>query len=135
MGKDAVLLVEGNDDLHVISGLLKYHQFPQVFEIKEQGGIDNLLQTVPVQIKGSNIRAIGLVVDADLNLTARWQSLRAVLRAAGYEIPDAPVAGGLVIAAENLPAIGVWLMPDNSLPGMLEGTPTRAAVLRIDAWG
>ena len=44
------LLVEGNDDKHVLSHLLGYHRIPQQFkiknehfEIKDHEGIDNLL--------------------------------------------------------------------------------------------
>ena len=69
----STLLVEGNDDQHVIWGLLARHNFPQVFDVEEKGGVENLLRVLPVQLKASGIVAVGAVLDADINLAARWK--------------------------------------------------------------
>lgn len=117
----ATLLVEGSDDQHVIWGLLARHSFPEVFSVEEKGGVENLLKVLPVQLKGSEIEAVGVVLDADLNLTARWNSLRSLLQKAGYvTCPAAPVGGGTILKEDGLPRFGAWIMPDNKLPGMLE---------------
>jgi hypothetical protein len=60
-------------------------------------------------------------VDADTNLKSRWDSLRNILLKAGYSlIPVDPLPDGTIIQQEDRPVVGVWLMPDNKLPGMLE---------------
>lgn len=121
MSSNQVLLVEGTDDQHVVWNLLKHHDFPEVFEVDQKGGIDRLMSTFPVQIKTSNMRSLGIVVDADLNLPARWASLRAKVESLGYaDCPDVPPVEGLILNHPELPRFGAWLMPDNMLPGMLE---------------
>lgn len=121
MTSNQVLLVEGTDDQHVIWNLLKHHDFPEVFKVDQKGGIDRLMSTFPVQIKSSNIRSLGVVVDADLNLPARWASLKTKVESLGYaDCPDVPPVDGLILNHVELPRFGAWLMPDNLLPGMLE---------------
>lgn len=121
MNFDRFLLVEGNDDQHVIWSLLKYHNFPHCFEVQEKGGIDRLLASFPVQIKGSAVEALGIVIDADLDALARWTSIKGDLTRLGYTgCPlDLPTAG-LVLEQEDLPKVGVWIMPNNATNGMLE---------------
>lgn len=55
------LLVEGKDDEHVFYHLLKHHQIPGCFEIKNKEGIDNLLDTLPTELKRSNLERLGIV--------------------------------------------------------------------------
>src|SRR5947207_14292482 len=71
------LLVEGNDDKHVLSHLLGYHRIPQQFkiknehfEIKDHEGIDNLLseKRLRTYLKIDQMRRFGIIVDADTNL-------------------------------------------------------------------
>ncbi len=39
----------------------------------------------------------------------------------GYNtVPVAPNLNGTIIKEEELPVVGIWLMPDNTIPGMLE---------------
>jgi len=119
--QDKVLMVEGTDDQHVIWSLLKHHDVPQVFEVEQKGGVERLLSTFPVQLKASNVNAVGVVLDADVDLSGRWESIRSKLDTIGYVgCPAQPPAEGLVLTQEELPRFGAWLMPDNSLPGMLE---------------
>ena len=134
MAENRILLVEGKDDLHVIAHILKANGLEGKIRIRYQEGVENvkseldedlfpkLLEDLPTELKGSDVKAIGIIVDADLDVAARWQSLAHRLRELRYEgVPDAPPAGGtILIGDENLPPIGVWLMPDNTIPGMLE---------------
>jgi hypothetical protein len=120
-----VLLVEGKDDLHVLASLFKYRHIPEVFKLSDMGGIDRLLEALPVQLKASAIERVGLVIDADLNIAARWNSVRTILRTAGYlEVADSPHEGGIILRQADLPDVGVWLMPNNSMPGMVEDFAT-----------
>jgi len=46
----------------------------------------------------------------------------ASVEADGYHLPEQPEPNGTVVSAPSIdrPRLGVWLMPDNKLPGMLE---------------
>ncbi len=114
------LLVEGNDDIHVVANLCKAHGIPDTFDIIEQKGIENLLDALPVTLKSDELEILGVLVDADMDLQARWQSLCKILAKAGYTTPKQPMPEGVILYAEERPTVGIWLMPDNHLPGMLE---------------
>lgn len=116
-----VLLVEGNDDLHVCASLFKRNEIPETFTLHDVGGVDRLLEMLPVQLKASGIERVGMVVDADLDATARWNRIRSVLISAGFSnIATTPNANGTVLEHTDMPRVGIWLMPDNRLPGMVE---------------
>lgn len=121
MADRAVLLVEGKDDKHVFYALLNHHGIPRTILIKDKQGIDNLLDTLEVELLASELKQLGVVVDADVDLNARWQSLTAILRNSGYtKIPTSPDTEGTIIVEDDRPVVGIWIMPDNSVPGMLE---------------
>jgi hypothetical protein len=115
------LLVEGIDDYHVCSHLLKNHRIPEKYiNIIDKKGIDNLLETLDVELIGSGERRLGIVVDADTNFAARWEALRNILIRSGYTMPLEPNLVGTIIEQEGLPVVGLWFMPNNKFPGMLE---------------
>jgi hypothetical protein len=115
------LLVEGKDDLYVVCSLLEHYDVPDVFKVKSKDGVENLLETLDVELEESGLVCMGILVDADQDLAARWQSLRDKLLRFGYaDVPRNPDPLGTVIAQDDLPMVGVWIMPDNRLPGMLE---------------
>jgi hypothetical protein len=134
MGK-RLLLVEGQDDKHVIMHLCKAHGVTIAFdarnprnetawEIVEQEGIELLLDQVPVRLKESGLERLAVVVDADEDAERRWKQLRDRLHRADYpSIPLLPDPNGTIV---DLPPevgsirLGIWIMPDNKLPGMLE---------------
>ena len=125
------LLVEGSDDKHVFRHLLDHYHIPQQFkikdehfEIKDHEGIDNLLnlKTLRTYLKiVDEPRRFGIVVDADTDLAARWQTLSDILKNSGYSIiPITPKPEGTILREDGRPVVGIWLMPDNKVPGMLE---------------
>lgn len=128
------LLVEGSDDRHLIGHLLQQHGVSLASdEILECGGVEPLLEEhLPVVLKGS-YTSIGIVVDADLDVQSRWQSIRDRLRQSGYEVPATPAADGLILT-DRPPAVGVWIMPDNVLPGMLEDFVRQLVPPDDDLW-
>lgn len=71
---------------------------------------------------GSDVQRLGIVVDADDDPDAHWQSVTNKLQAAGYNnLSPEPVVGGLVHEQpDKRIAVGLWLMPDNQHKGMLE---------------
>lgn len=119
------LVVEGKDDQHVIWALCKRHNIPETFAVvtpnNENGGIDELLDGIAVRLKIAGLRTLGIIIDADQNLQGRWDAICHRLRVFGYHnLPNHPDSHGTIITQDRLPQIGVWLMPNNQLPGMLE---------------
>ncbi len=131
-----VLLVEGKDDQHVMWALLQAHGVPNVFSVEkpgdddaalnagtadESGGVTKLLDSIPVWLKASALERLAIVIDADSNLSQRWGRLCERLRSEQFdEFPDEPSPSGTIIRSIGRPTIGIWLMPDNQLPGILE---------------
>ncbi len=122
--KKAVLLVEGNDDLHVVKALCGAYKIPAIDEIVDSKGVENLLKSIPIRLKQSEITALGILLDADADLAGRWRETVAFLDAANYSFNDRqPSKSGLILEAPSgtiLPRVGVWLMPDNQISGNLE---------------
>ncbi|MGC1248241.1 MAG: DUF3226 domain-containing protein, partial [Spirulinaceae cyanobacterium] len=74
-----------------------------------------------VEYDAEDLVTLGIVVDADKDVAARWQAVTDKLRTCGYKnIPKQTPETGWIHTQSKLPKIGVWLMPDNKLPGMLE---------------
>lgn len=120
-----VLLVEGVDDEHVVKNLCGERQIGKIDEIKNCKGYTNLLIEFPVRLKASEVSdVLGIVIDADTDLASRWQSIRDKIVQAGFSsVTDSPVLSGLILDPpfnSLLPRLGVWLMPNNQLPGVLE---------------
>lgn len=116
----AKLLVEGNDDLHVVLAICQKFDVIESFGITDYKGIDKLLGQIPVRIKNRDTH-LGVLVDADIDLKARWQQLKGILTPLGYEMPDEPDASGSIVKSDKEKTIiGIWIMPNNQMPGMLE---------------
>lgn len=127
MSAQNLLLVEGPDDKHVLWALLAKHssEVPVgAFEIEENkgsGGVSVVLKRFPIVLKARNVARLGILVDADTDLSARWTSLRArFLQSTGQHLPEQPDPHGTIISYGEGLRFGVWLMPDNQLPGILE---------------
>lgn len=119
------LLVEGKDDKFFITSLRKNLEIKESFEIEDCGGKDKLLEKLPTLLKGSgNLNTIGVVLDADTDLSNRWKAVCNILKKSGkYEnIPETCDKNGTIIfpIEEDDIKVGVWLMPNNNDKGMLE---------------
>ena len=128
MANRKILLVEGDDDAHVLKHICGNRGIPHLDEVKQLGGDRNLLSTIPVQLKASNEEGdvVGVVMDADTNVDARWKSIRHRFLEAGYcdvNVPEQPDPCGTILespAGTLLPRAGIWIMPDNTTTGILE---------------
>ncbi len=119
--KPQILLVEGNDDKHVMWNLCEKFSIPENFDVIDCKGIEKLFARIPVELKGSNIKTIGIIIDADLNIKSRWQQLMDILQKTEYHTEDITInQNGTIILQEDKPKIGIWIMPNNELNGMLE---------------
>ncbi len=112
------LLVEGNDDQHVIWAICAKLQVKQSFDVYDANGIDNLIAQLPIRLKQSGIKTLGIVLDADWAIGERWKAVRDKLPS-DLPIPDSIPTGGFVIDNGRV-KFGVWIMPNNENNGMLE---------------
>jgi hypothetical protein len=118
-----VLLVEGKTDCHVVMAVCEAHGVPERFGIYSCGSDEQLLKRLNALIVAPvQPEVVGVVLDADRpDVGRRWRSLRNKLGHYPYDFPEAPAAGGTILAAvERRPRLGFWLMPDNTRTGMLE---------------
>jgi len=113
------LLVEGKDDQHVIWALCQQYGLPENFVVKAADGIENLFQQLPVRLKEADVRTVGVIIDADTDIDRRWATVRSIFKEKMPNFPEQPNPEGIIFEQENL-KVGVWLMPDNQLSGMLE---------------
>ncbi len=120
-----VLLVEGPDDKHVVIHLSERSGLAQNFKIVEKEGKDALLDSIEVEADTPGRTVLGILLDANDSLDARWQAVTdrlSRLRQEEHfdlpELPAQPEPSGTII--EGRLRIGIWLMPDNRTPGELE---------------
>ena len=128
MKKNKQLLVEGKDDFNIVLAIAVKKQIPETFEIKDTEGYENLRGGLATRIRNAGLDTLGVVADADLDIVARWQSLKDVFEQSefGYVLPPTPQYGGTIVEHFDIEntifpqKIGIWLMPDNKMAGMLE---------------
>ncbi len=137
--RENYLYVEGSDDKNVFIHLLNHHGITdrnrigyfknrdELFEIKACGSISELLSIFRLSLKSDTDNKIyGIVIDDDIDadpntgITVNWQKLRSILKVYNYNIPAVPDENGVIIRQDGLPMIGIWLMPNNKLPGAIE---------------
>jgi hypothetical protein len=112
------LIVEGLDDQYVMRQLLRARAPQQRFDFTLLEGVDNRRLVLRTFLMSKE--TIGLVLDANDSLAARWQSIRDCAAEFGYELPPSPDRDGTIAHADERPRFGIWLMPDNEHGGALE---------------
>ncbi|MGE0085886.1 MAG: DUF3226 domain-containing protein [Desulfococcaceae bacterium] len=119
-----ILLVEGIDDQKVVEKLLKRRKIVfDSFAVNNCEGVQKLLNLLPAAIRVGSYEVLGLIVDADEDISDRWKNVRKILSDAGYDnIPANPDPKGIIVEDEDeeLPKIGIWIMPDNRMKGRIE---------------
>jgi hypothetical protein len=119
IGNSALLLVEGIDDEHTMYGLFQKYNIPDVFSVENCKGIDKLLKGINTRLKSEDIEKLGIVIDADQDIAARWASLKTIFAKSDFILPNELPSDGLILE-QNGVKIGVWIMPNNNINGMLE---------------
>lgn len=115
------LLVEGADDAQVFFHLLRHYKLETHITIQQKDGVERLLASLEVELMRRAETRLGIIVDADIDPVARWQSLRSRIMEAGFaNVPLYPELEGTIVRQVGRPTIGLWLMPNNTIPGMLE---------------
>ena len=125
MANGKILLVEGTDDKHVLKHICGNRDISHLDEVKSCGNDIKLIENLEVRLKVSEEGdVIGVVIDADTDISARWQSIRDRITDFGYQnVPDQPDPGGTILDPPEgtlLPRLGVWIMPNNQTSGILE---------------
>ena len=115
---DRVLLVEGPNDKHVVLRLCNFHEEMPKFWILDKEGIEVLLEAIGSEVRAPGRKAVGILVDANDDLDARWNAVANRLREENIEVPNSPELTGTII--DSNPRVGIWLMPNNTSPGELE---------------
>lgn len=133
-----VLLVEGTSDYGVVRNLwARHHPEFTPFEIDVRFGLPNLREAFRGSLLASDISRLGLVVDADEDANLRWQAFYQALVESGYKpVPKSPPSEGMVLhrTDRTVPIVGIWVMPDNQLPGRLEDFVRRLVPPGDDLW-
>jgi hypothetical protein len=91
--------------------------------IERAGSANELLDPVYLGTlwKSSDLKVLGVMVDADNSIQSRWDCIRNFCKTADLKnIPKAIPREGLVLACDDGRKFGAWIMPDNESEGMLE---------------
>lgn len=122
-----VLLVEGGDEQYVLPELIEIGGVPwpkgrEPLWVENCGSVDNVLrrETITTELKAAGLEALGIVVDANGDIAARWQKVHTLLTSIRPAFPTELAPDGVVLEEPDQPRLGVWLMPDNLRTGMLE---------------
>ncbi len=117
-----LLLTEGKTDALIANHLADWHGVPDYYDDVTHEGIQHLLRTLPAHLRESERKRVAVVADADTDPGGRWRSLQGRLAPLGYPVPSAPEADGVVMEAPapDLARLGIWVMPVNGSPGILE---------------
>lgn len=125
-----LLLVEGVNDLNFLCqlfvkrGIYEYDKqegqfIPKRFASSEKGSYSELKSGLVEELKDEYLETIGLIVDADEEIQERWEDLTKQLNKLGYSnIPAQPDPQGCIVEGQK--RLGIWLMPDNTISGILE---------------
>ena len=130
------LLVEGDHDMYVVKGLLERHGLQEPF-IDGKKGIDDLLRVqLPLRIKNPVYTKIGVILDADTDVEKRWEEVKKSVGVT-FDIGSQPEPDGLIRfnSKNQNQKLGIWLMPDNSLAGALEGFVRKLVPSQDPTWG
>ncbi|MFM6253301.1 MAG: DUF3226 domain-containing protein, partial [Dolichospermum sp.] len=126
--KPKKLLVEGQDDLRVIPELIEKNGIfwgnkkeEAIISIQECGGYENITyDLIYTELQARGRTHLGLMVDADDDVSLRWQSIRNACLTSIPNLPEQIPEKGLIINTPDDKKFGVWIMPDNQSRGMLE---------------
>ena len=125
-----VLLVEGKTEKRLIPELMEQRGVTWVLgpkkhavDIREADGPVTEPGWIETHLKETALAALGVVFDADGmdgRQDHRWAEMQNRCSIMGIALPDPPPAGGFFTVLPNGIRFGVWMMPNNQPPGMLE---------------
>lgn len=117
------LVVEGKTDVYAVASLVKYFvDWPdseRPVEITALNGADRLDAGLVEAVAFAATR-IGFILDADVDASSRYSSVRHQI---GNYCPGLPAnmpSGGAIADGPDGRKWGIWIMPDNRNPGGVE---------------
>ncbi len=116
--KKKLLAVEGNDEKKFFKELFKHMGMDAIVQVFDVAGKDNFKKEMPLLKKATgfnDLEAIGIIRDADDSFENAFKSVNGVLKENGLQTPKKPGE-----FSQGNPKVGIFIMPDNSNPGMLE---------------
>ncbi|MCX8020702.1 MAG: hypothetical protein N2747_09440 [Chitinophagaceae bacterium] len=120
--KSFKLLVEGNDEFHLISSICNRMSIQENFQIIDCKGFNNVKKNIPLIYKGSGVKRIGIVIDANSNFTERIQFVKTILKNLEFNTDTSETKHGFIFkhTFDEEKRAGFWIMPDNKQDGKLE---------------
>ena len=126
--KRTTLHVEGRDIEFAVANLLELHDYglkqqPRDIEIRDETSRQAVFRMIPTAVKASTGKAVAFVLDAETSAKATWEAVRHQFHEVdrALALPAECPPEGLVKDISTLRSrVGVWIMPDNAQPGMLE---------------
>lgn len=125
--KPRKLIVEGEQDKRVIPWLIEANGINwetddgNVVDIAAYGGVQNITaQKIALELKETALVSLGLIVDADDDASNRWAGIQRICSKSIPDIPEDLPETGLIHSTTSGIKFGVWIMPDNTVRGMLE---------------
>lgn len=117
-----IVMVEGKDEVYFLDALLSSLNIKDV-EVRDVGGKNQFKNKLPALIKlrgfRKNVEVLAVIRDADEDANAAFESIRNIfirdLRNQDLEPPSQ-----MNQFSEGEPRIGIFIVPNNSDPGMLE---------------
>ena len=128
IGEEKILYVEGPDDKWVTISLRQQYQHNEDVKIQDLDNCDLALQALSTKASSpSETKRIGLIIDADTDIEARYQGIiKELKKTLGITLtrPELANIDGFVRDITNqsgdVVRIGIWIMPDNINAGRLE---------------
>lgn len=122
--KGPVILTEGVTDCHVMLAICKKYELKKNFGFYSCDSDNQCLTRLKLLLYGSDCPdKLAIVIDADNpNLQSRWESIKEIIKPYIKQIPDLPDPKGSILHLDqeiNV-RLGIWLMPNNTINGMLE---------------
>jgi hypothetical protein len=128
------LIVEGDEDKRFVPELIEKHGIKWsdglnghrfLANIKAADGIANIAAKdyLSVQFKMTGLQALGIIIDADGLDDQRSSSVSALLDRCRVLLPQGAwhlTKDGIINTHADGRRLGLWVMPDNVNPGMLE---------------
>lgn len=140
---DNKLLLEGDDDKHLVIGLLRSHMGKSVFDfhfpkseepIKVKGSVSKVISDLEQEITSTGYKHIGIIIDTDKDIMSSWGKIIRILKKCDISYPPMPASAGTIIDIDEDRRIGFWFMPNNQSPGALEDFFVKLIRTSDDLW-
>ncbi|HJB66435.1 MAG TPA: hypothetical protein H9768_09165 [Candidatus Mailhella merdavium] len=140
---DNKLLLEGDDDKHLVIGLLRSHMGKSVFDfhfpkseepIKVKGSVSKVISDLEQEITSTGYKHIGIIIDTDKDIMSSWGKIIRILKKCDISYPPMPALEGTIIDIDEDRRIGFWFMPNNQSPGALENFFVNLIRTSDDLW-